>query len=139
MDRKTKSHWSGQFFVAGELVRRGYWTSFTMGNVPSTDLVAISQKGTPFKIEVKATRKHGSSYLPKLVKASADLFYIFVVSRPKDDFPPPMFWVMTSFEVQKILRRQEREGISPQIKKSDLPKDPGGWEKLPDYSTSIEK
>ena len=137
MDLKVRSQWSGQFFAAGELVRRGYWTAFTMGNVPSTDLVVVSQKGTPFKIEVKTTKGKGQ-WRPKIVKSSPDLFYIFVVSRLKEGFPPPKIWVMTSREVQRILRKQEKRGTrKPEIKQSDVPEEPGGWEKLPDYEESI--
>ena len=139
MDKKTKSHWSGQFFAAGELVRRGYWSSFTMGNAPSTDIVAVSQKGTPFKVEVKTTRRLGSPWLVKLVQPSDDLFYVFVVARPKDGFPPPTFWVMTSYEVHELLKRQKEEGKSLHINKTNSPEKPGGWEKLPDYLSSSEK
>jgi hypothetical protein len=88
MNATVKSHWSGEFFAAGELVRRGYWTSFTLGNAPSTDLLAISPKGFPFKVEVKTVRRKGNSWWIKNALFADDLFYVLVVSRPKDDFPP---------------------------------------------------
>ena len=45
MSERTKSQWSGQFFTAGELTRRGYWVSIPLGNAPSTDIIAVSPFG----------------------------------------------------------------------------------------------
>lgn len=134
MKSTIRSDWSGQFFAAGELFRRGYWTSVTVGNVPSTDLLVMTQKGVLFRVEVKATRGRGTGqFRPQSMESSVDLFYIFVESRPKEGFPPPKYWVMTSSEVSKILKKQERRGVKkPEVKRKDLPPEEGGWDKLPD-------
>jgi hypothetical protein len=138
MRKQEISQWSGQFFAAGELARRGYRVSFTLGNAPSTDLVAVSAKGYQFKVEVKTVRKYGNSWLVKSVPRDSDLYYMLVVSRPKDGFPPPMYWILTAQEARKILRKRERDGKSPQILKGDVSDKFPGWEKLPDYKSTVK-
>ncbi len=138
MRKREISQWSGQFFAAGELARRGYRVSFSLGNAPSTDLTAVSAKGYQFKVEVKTVRKYGNSWLVKRVPRDSDLYYMLVVSRPKEDFPPPMFWILSAREVKAILRKREREGKSPQLLKGDVSDKAPGWEKLPDYITTVK-
>ena len=138
MRKSEISHWSGQFFAAAELSRRGYRVSFTMGNAPSTDLVAVSAKGYQFRVEVKTVRKYGNSWLVKSVPKDSDLYYVLVVSRPKDDFPQPMYWILTAREAHILLRKRERDGTSPQILKGDIGHKEAGWEKLPDYEDTIK-
>lgn len=55
MDR-AKSHRgnASQFFVAGELCRRGYAALVTIGNTPNTDILCSNKKGTRFvHVQVK--------------------------------------------------------------------------------------
>ena len=133
MRKQEISQWSGQFFVAAELTRRGYRVSFTLGTVPSTDLVAISPKGKLIKVEVKTVRKEGSSWIVRKVPKDDDLYYVLAVSRPKDNFPAPKFWILTSHEIKAILRKRKRDGTDLQVYRSDLTDEPG-WEKLPHYN-----
>ncbi|WP_374327618.1 hypothetical protein [Azonexus sp.] len=45
---------SSQFFVAGELCRRGYAAVVTLGNTPNTDVLCSNREGTRFvHIQVK--------------------------------------------------------------------------------------
>lgn len=63
IDLKTKSPDSrdksfrgnaSQFFIAGELCRRGYSAVVTLGNTPNVDILCTNQKGTCFAhIQVK--------------------------------------------------------------------------------------
>lgn len=53
---RDKSHRgnSSQFFVAGELCRRGYAAVVTLGNTPNTDVLCSNKEGTQFAhIQVK--------------------------------------------------------------------------------------
>jgi hypothetical protein len=138
MRKREISQWSGQFFAAGELARRGYRVSFSIGNAPSTDLTAVSARRNQFKVEVKTVRRYGNSWVVKNVPREIDLYYMLVVSRPKDNFPPPMFWILTAKEANAILRKREREGKSPQILKGDISDKTPGWEKLPDYDSTVK-
>lgn len=51
--KKYQSQWAAQFYAAAELTRRGYLISLTLGNAPRSDLLAVSPKGTQFKVQVK--------------------------------------------------------------------------------------
>jgi len=138
MNKREISHWSGQFFAAAELTRRGYRVSFTLGNAPSTDLVAVSARGYQFRIEVKTVRKHGRSWLVRNVPKDSDLYYVLVVSRPTDDFPEPEYWILTARQVRMILRKRERDGTSPQIFIGDISHRKSHWDMLPDYEDTIK-
>jgi len=53
---KNKNHRgsASQFFVAGELCRRGHVAVVTMGNTPNTDILCSNEEGTKFvHIQVK--------------------------------------------------------------------------------------
>jgi len=138
MHKREISKWSGQFFAAAELTRRGYRVSITSGNAPSMDIVAVSAKSSQFKVEVKTVRRKGASWLVPKVPRDTDLYYILVVSRPKDEYPPPEYWILTSREIRAILQKKKRAGLSePQVYLSDM-SDDSGWEKLPDYKSTIK-
>ncbi len=56
LDFNDKSHRgnASQFFVAGELCRRGFMAVVTMGNCPNTDILCSNKAGTKFAhIQVK--------------------------------------------------------------------------------------
>lgn len=53
MDKSHRGN-ASQFFVAGELCRRGYAAVVTMGNTPNTDILCSNREGTRFvHIQVK--------------------------------------------------------------------------------------
>jgi hypothetical protein len=76
MTERNTTHLAGEFLVAGELARRGYPVSITMGNAKSVDIYAESQKGV-IKIDAKAGRSKGNWPINKK-QVSPDVFYIFV-------------------------------------------------------------
>jgi hypothetical protein len=51
---KTARGNSAQFFVAGELCRRGHSAVVTLGNTPNTDILCSNEEGTRFvHVQVK--------------------------------------------------------------------------------------
>jgi hypothetical protein len=53
MDKSTRGN-ASQFFIAGELCRRGYSAVVTLGNSPNTDILCSNLEGTRFvHIQVK--------------------------------------------------------------------------------------
>ncbi len=53
MDKSTRGN-ASQFFIAGELCRRGYSAVVTLGNTPNTDVLCSNLAGTKFvHIQVK--------------------------------------------------------------------------------------
>jgi hypothetical protein len=107
MTDKPKTHtayhtqWAGQFYVAAELTRRGYYVTFTLGNAPRTDLLAASPKGRTFRVEVK-TQATKNFWLIRRHPVEPDHFYILVFL-PKQGCPE--FFILTCAEVQRL--RQE--------------------------------
>src|SRR5437870_6771775 len=52
-DKSSRGN-ASQFFVAGELCRRGYSAVITLGNTPNVDILCSNQQGTRFAhIQVK--------------------------------------------------------------------------------------
>jgi len=72
---------ASQFFVAGELCRRGYSAVVTLGNTPNTDILCSNIEGTRFvHIQVK-------TYVPGSRTCS-------VGRKAEKDFGPNFFWVL---------------------------------------------
>ena len=67
---------AGEFLVAGELSRRGYLVSITMGNAKAIDILACTRdRKTTIKIDVKASRYKTSWPVGNI---NEDQYYIFV-------------------------------------------------------------
>ncbi|HXI83342.1 MAG TPA: hypothetical protein VNL17_04535 [Verrucomicrobiae bacterium] len=72
---------ASQFFVAGELCRRGYAAVVTMGNTPNTDVLCSNRAGTKFvHIQVK-------TFVPGSMTCS-------VGRKAERDFGPHFFWIL---------------------------------------------
>lgn len=72
---------ASQFFVAGELCRRGYAAVVTLGNTPNTDVLCSNREGTKFvHIQVK-------TFVPGTKTCSVGL-------KAEKDFGPTFFWVL---------------------------------------------
>ena len=99
---------ASQFFVAGELCRRGLVAVVTMGNTPNTDILCSNREGTRF-IHIQV-----NTYLPgnKTVsvgrKAEKDYggnFVWVLAGIPKAGSPEPLeYFIIPSLEVSKNVR-----------------------------------
>jgi hypothetical protein len=97
MDKTTRGN-ASQFFVAGELCRRGYSAVVTLGNTPNTDILCSNIEGTKFvhiqvktfvpgiktcSVGKKAEKSYGENFfwilggIPK--PTSADAFQYFII------------------------------------------------------------
>ncbi|MFJ1254273.1 hypothetical protein [Cupriavidus sp. CuC1] len=80
---RDKSHRgnASQFYVAGELCRRGYAAVVTLGNTPNTDILCSNRAGTKFvHIQVK-------TFVPGTKTCSVGL-------KAERAFGPNFFWVL---------------------------------------------
>lgn len=70
---------AGEFFVAAELLKRGFQTSVTFGNAKAIDLFAHNPTiDFTFKVQVKALRK--KNYFPiSRSRVKAEYIYVFVL------------------------------------------------------------
>ena len=76
MVHKNTTHLAGEFLVAGELSRRGYPVSITMGNAKSVDIYADTTAGV-IRVDAKAGRSKSNWPIAK-ENISEDQYYIFV-------------------------------------------------------------
>jgi hypothetical protein len=80
MDKSTRGN-ASQFFVAGELCRRGYSAVVTLGNTPNTDILCSNIEGTKFvHIQVK-------TFIPGNATCSVGL-------KAEQYFGENFFWVL---------------------------------------------
>jgi hypothetical protein len=118
-DSSDKSHRgnASQFFVAGELCRRGLMAVVTMGNCPNTDVLCSNKAGTKFvhiqvktfvpgnktcSVGMKAEREFGENFfwvlggIPKPNQKADFIFYVIpasvIAKQTKADFKK---WVET--------------------------------------------
>lgn len=73
-----KTGLAGEFFVAAELLKRGFQTSLTFGTAKAIDLLAVHpQSGEVFKVQVKAVRRRGVFPINH-AKVDRSVVYVFV-------------------------------------------------------------
>jgi hypothetical protein len=129
------SQLAGEFLVAGELSRRGYSVSITIGNAKSIDLFASTRDGkTPFMVDAKATRTK-TSWPIKPESVNENIFYIFVHLQTsngiKANIPPEYFIVKgNEIKVKGLIRPwKSMPGIPYGALNKDEYKE--RWDKLP--------
>ncbi len=100
--QKYATQWAAQFCVAGELSRRGYRVSLTLGNAKSADLVVRSPGGALFDLEVKGLAA-SNFWLLREDDPRDDLFFALVLvprGQPHDsELAPARFFLATSAQV----------------------------------------
>tara|TARA_B100000214_G_C23705888_1_gene507439 strand:- start:91 stop:585 length:495 start_codon:yes stop_codon:yes gene_type:complete len=100
MDKNYRGN-ASQFFIAGELCRRGYSAVVTLGNTPNTDILCSNLEGTKFvhiqvktfvptnktcSIGVKAEKNYGENFIwvlggiPKPDDVESEFIYYIIPS-----------------------------------------------------------
>jgi len=108
---KDKSHRenASQFFVAGELCRRGFIAVVTMGNSPTTDILCSNKKGTKFvHIQVKTYRPgdRNCSVGLKAEENHGENFFWVLCGVPERDQKEEMeFYIIPSSKMAKNVKR----------------------------------
>ena len=131
MKEKNTTHLAGEFLVAGELARRGYPVSITMGNAKSVDIYAETQEGMK-KIDAKAGRAKGNWPVNEH-SLQLDVFYIFVhlgTDNQIKNNDPPEYFIVTGNEI-KSQNLVETWGTRTGIRYQALANFKGRWDKLP--------
>jgi len=108
---KNTAALAGEFLVAGELSRREYLVSITMGNAKAVDIHAeytdVEGRRIRISIDVKASRYKTSWPVTKVEK---DIYYVFVylqnVERLKSESSsnkntPPQYFIVSGNEILK--------------------------------------
>ena len=90
-DKSTRGN-ASQFFVAGELCRRGYSAVVTLGNTPNTDILCSNIEGTRFvHIQVK-------TFIPGSRTCSVGL------KAERTTYGDAFFWVLGGIPAPKSTR-----------------------------------
>jgi hypothetical protein len=118
---------ASQFFVAGELCRRGLVAVVTLGNTPNTDILCSNRSGTAFvHIQVK-TFVPGNPTVSVGQKAERDYGSNFVwvlagIPHPitDDEF---VYYIIPSAEVAKHVSKSHRQWLAGSGAKGRIRKD----------------
>lgn len=115
---------SSQFFVAGELCRRGYAAVVTLGNTPNTDVLCSNRGGTKFvHIQVK-TFVPGSKTCSVGKKAErmygSNFFWVIGgIPTPSSELPF-RYYIVPSNEMASNVAARHHDWLSAPGKKGQL-------------------
>lgn len=101
---------SGEYFVAAELLRRGYSVGITMGNAKAIDILA-EKDDKQFIIQVKAIYKKKNVGWPMMKeRVHLDHFYVFV-NLNGDKMAQPDYFICTGVEAKVKVKQYATRGI----------------------------
>jgi hypothetical protein len=104
----TYSHLAGEYFVAGELSKRGYSVALTLGNAKAIDLFA--EKGLrTVNVQVKAISLRKNVGWPML-KAKVFDGIIYVMVCLNDNDTPPSYFVARGDEIRDKVSEYDSKG-----------------------------
>ena len=101
---------SGEYFVAAELLRRGFSVGITMGNAKAIDILA-EKDDQQFVIQVKSIYKKKNIGWPLMKdKINLNHYYIFV-NLNADVMSLPDFFICTGKEAFEKCKQYKTRGI----------------------------
>lgn len=108
--QRSSTGLSGEYFVAAELLRRGYSVGITMGNAKAIDILA-EKDGNQFIIQVKAIFKKKNVGWPMMAdKVNESIFYVFV-NLNGDKMTEPDYFIATGLEAKQKVKQYTTRGI----------------------------
>ena len=97
---KTNTGISSEFLVAGELARRGYNVTLTLGNTKSIDLL-IEKNGKLIPVQVKGIQRRKSvCWNISLAKIDGTSMIYILVNLNADTLEHPEYFILTEEEVR---------------------------------------
>lgn len=104
---------AGEYFVAGELSRRGFIASITLKNSRGIDVLVSNEAATKtIGVQVKTNKNNQTQWMLR-DKAenyvAENLFYVFVNLRDKHSRPD--FYIVPSKEVAKHVKASHRKWL----------------------------
>ena len=125
-DKSTRGN-ASQFFVAGELCRRGYSAVVTLGNTPNTDILCSNLEGTRFvHIQVK-TFVPGNRTCSVGMKAQKDFgenFFWVLGGIPQPDSTKPFeYYVIPASEMARNFSEAQQHWLKSPGAKGQAHKD----------------
>lgn len=114
---------AGEYFVAGELERRGFTVGVPMSNVKDYDLLCINKNGKHFALQVKTTSDGRNKWLlsKKNEEISAkNVLYVFVHLHQLD---MPTYFIVPSKYVAETVKNSHKDWLSKKSKSGKPHKD----------------
>jgi hypothetical protein len=126
--QRSSTGLSGEYFVAAELLRRGFSVGITMGNAKAIDILA-EKDGKQFIIQVKAIFKKKNVGWPIMTeKVNPHHFYVFV-NLNGDGMLEPEYYICTGKETVTRIKQYQKRGILNLSSVKDH-KFKGRWDKI---------
>ncbi len=108
--QKSSTGLSGEYFVAAELLRRGYSVGITMGNAKAIDILA-EKNGQQHIIQVKAIFKRKNVGWPIMSdQINHQIIYVFV-NLNGDKMTLPEYFIATGEEAKSKVKQYEKRGV----------------------------
>ena len=105
---RNNTRLAGEYFVAGELYRRGFSVGMTVGNAKAIDLFA-NKDGVHSSIQVKALRNKKSVGWPMMKdRVQNGIIYIFV---NLNNQAIPDYYICTAKEAREKVKQYATRGI----------------------------
>jgi hypothetical protein len=133
---------ASQFFVAGELCRRGYSAVVTLGNTPNTDVLCSNLEGTKFvHIQVKTFMPRKNQTCSVGMKAEIDsgenFFWVIAGIPGPDDTSSFEYYIIPASVMAENVTYQHQTWLETPGKKGQQHKDsPVRTIDLPPYRSS---
>ena len=111
---KSNTGIASELLVAGELARRGYNVTITLGNTKSIDLI-IEKDGKLIPVQVKGIqRKKSGNWNVNLIKLKSQLLIYVLVNLNADNLHQPEYFILTEVEVKNhfIATDSERDYLT---------------------------
>lgn len=101
---------AGEYFVAAEMLRRGFSVGITMGNAKAIDILA-EKDGKQFIIQVKAIYKKKNVGWPIMKdRVNTEIFFVFV-NLNGDKMTNPDYYISTGKEAKDKVKQYTTRGI----------------------------
>lgn len=131
---REQAKWAAVFLAAGELTRRGYRVSFTLGqNEPLAELVVRAPSGKAFIVDVKGKCRPGR-WVVKPKRKTPNLFYILVrlgMTPSGADREQDRFYVMDQTETARLTRLNAKTPALSGFSSSAAAASKDAWSRLP--------
>lgn len=114
---------AGEYFVAGELERRGFTVGVPMSNVKDYDLLCANREGKQFALQVKTTADGRNKWMLAQKNENIiaeNVFYVFVHLHQLE---APTYFVVPSKIVAETISKGHKEWLDTPSKNGEQHKD----------------
>lgn len=114
---------AGEYFVAGELERRGFTVGVPMSNVKDYDLLCVNKDGKQFALQVKTTSDGKNKWMLSRKNErilSDNVYYVFVHLHQLDN---PTYFIVPCRIVAETISKSHQNWLNTPGKNGEQHKD----------------